>query len=85
MLGLGPATRVFVATGAIDIRLGFDGLYALVVGQLKEDPQTFLVSEQAKVLVGALLFVVVVLHALHVHVAHTSRQPRPRIAESSAP
>ena len=40
MLGLGAATRVFVATGATDIRLGFDGLYALVVGQLKQDPQS---------------------------------------------
>jgi transposase len=38
MLGLGAATRVFVATGATDMRLGFNGLYALVAGQLKEDP-----------------------------------------------
>ena len=34
MLGLGAATRIFVATGATDMRLGFDGLYALVVGQI---------------------------------------------------
>jgi transposase len=34
------ATRVFVATGGTDMRLGFNGLYALVVGQLKEDPQS---------------------------------------------
>ena len=40
MLGLGAATRIFVATGATDMRLGFNGLYALVVGQLKEDPQS---------------------------------------------
>lgn len=40
MLGLGAATRVFVATGATDMRLGFNGLYALVVGQLKQDPQS---------------------------------------------
>lgn len=40
MLGLGAATRVFVATGGTDMRLGFNGLYALVVGQLKEDPQS---------------------------------------------
>jgi transposase len=40
VLGLGAATRVFVATGATDMRLGFDGLYALVVGQLKQDPQS---------------------------------------------
>jgi transposase len=40
MLGLGAATRVFVATGATDMRLGFNGLYALVAGHLKEDPQS---------------------------------------------
>ena len=40
MLGLGAATRVFVATGGTDMRLGFNGLYALVVGQLQQDPQS---------------------------------------------
>ena len=40
MLGLGAATRIFVATGETDMRLGFNGLYALVVGQLKQDPQS---------------------------------------------
>jgi transposase len=40
VLGLGAATRIYVATGATDMRLGFDGLYALVVGQLQQDPQT---------------------------------------------
>lgn len=40
MLGLGAATRVFVATGATDMRLSFNGLYALVAGQLEEDPQS---------------------------------------------
>ncbi len=40
MLGLGAATRIFVATGGTDMRLGFDSLYALVVGQLKEDPRS---------------------------------------------
>ena len=29
-----------VATGATDMRLSFNGLYALVVGQLKQDPQS---------------------------------------------
>jgi transposase len=28
MLGLGAATRIFVATGNTDMRLGFNGLYA---------------------------------------------------------
>ena len=40
MLGLGAATRIFVATGGTDMRLSFDGLYALVVGQLQQDPQS---------------------------------------------
>jgi transposase len=40
MLGLGAATRVYVATGATDMRLSFDGLYALVVGKLRQDPQS---------------------------------------------
>jgi transposase len=38
VLGLGAATRIYVATGATDMRLAFDGLYALVVGQLQQDP-----------------------------------------------
>jgi transposase len=37
---MGAATRIYVATGATDMRLSFDGLYALVVGQLQQDPQT---------------------------------------------
>jgi transposase len=40
VLGLGAATRIFVATGGTDMRLGFDGLYALVVGQLQQDPRS---------------------------------------------
>jgi transposase len=40
MLGLGAATRIFVATEGTDMRLGFNGLYALVVGRLREDPQS---------------------------------------------
>ena len=40
MLGLGAATRIYVATGATDMRRSFDGLYALVEGQLQQDPRT---------------------------------------------
>jgi transposase len=40
MLGLGAATRIFVATGATDMRLGFNGLYALVAGKLQQNPQS---------------------------------------------
>jgi len=39
MLGLGAATRIYVATGSTDMRLGFNGLYALVVGKLQQNPQ----------------------------------------------
>jgi transposase len=38
MLGLGAATRIYVATGSTDMRAGFDGLHALVVGSLRLDP-----------------------------------------------
>lgn len=38
MFGLATATRVFVATGATDLRMGFDGLFGLVRDTLGEDP-----------------------------------------------
>lgn len=38
MLGLGGATRIYVATGATDMRLGFNGLYGLVRSQLGCEP-----------------------------------------------
>jgi transposase len=38
MLGLGAATRIYVATGATDMRLGFNGLYGLVRNRLACDP-----------------------------------------------
>jgi transposase len=40
MLGLGAATRIYVATGNTDMRLGFNGLYALVVGRLQQNPRS---------------------------------------------
>ena len=40
MLGLGAATLIFVATGGTDMRLSFNGLYALVVGKLQQNPQS---------------------------------------------
>ena len=30
MFGFGAATRIYVATGAIDMRKGFNGLYGIV-------------------------------------------------------
>ena len=38
MLGLGAATRIYVATGATDMRMGFNGLYGLVCNRLQCDP-----------------------------------------------
>src|SRR5258706_10468420 len=38
MFGLWPATRVYVATGATDMRKGFEGLYGMVRDQLGGDP-----------------------------------------------
>ena len=38
MLGLGAATRIFVATGKTDMRLGFNGLYGMVKERLERDP-----------------------------------------------
>ena len=38
MFGLGAATRIYLATGATDMRIGADGLYAMVVGVLQQDP-----------------------------------------------
>ena len=38
MLGVGAATRIYVATGATDMRLGFNGLYGLVRERLECDP-----------------------------------------------
>ena len=38
MFALGPATKVYVATGATDMRKGFDGLYGLVRDELVQDP-----------------------------------------------
>jgi len=38
MFGLGTATRIYVATGHTDMRLGFNGLYGLVCNRLQCDP-----------------------------------------------
>ena len=37
MLGLGPATKVYLAVGATDMRKGFEGLHALASERLAED------------------------------------------------
>lgn len=38
MWGAGPATRIFLAAGATDMRRGFEGLYGLVRDRLACDP-----------------------------------------------
>jgi len=38
MFGVGPATRIYLAVGATDMRKGFEGLYGLVCHQLQLEP-----------------------------------------------
>jgi transposase len=38
MFGVGPATRIYLAAGATDMRQGFEGLYGLVRDRLQLDP-----------------------------------------------
>ena len=38
MFGLGPATRIYLAAGATDMRKGFEGLHGLVRDRLLCDP-----------------------------------------------
>jgi transposase len=40
MFGLGPATRVYVATGATDMRKSYEGLYGLVRDRLLCEPRS---------------------------------------------
>jgi transposase len=38
VLGWGPATRIYLAAGATDMRKGYDGLYGLVRDRLQCEP-----------------------------------------------
>ena len=40
MFGFGPATRIYVAAGATDMRKNFNGLYGLVRDQLGCEPES---------------------------------------------
>ena len=40
MFGLGPATRIYVALGATDMRKGFDGLHGIVRDRLGLEVRT---------------------------------------------
>ena len=77
MFALGPATKVYVATGATDMRKGFDGLYGLVRDELVQDPLSghlFLFANARRV-----RFVV--------HLPHTSntKKPSPKSAAGGQP
>jgi transposase len=38
MFGIGPATKIYLAIGATDMRKGFEGLYGLVRDRLQLEP-----------------------------------------------
>jgi len=40
MFGLGPATRIYLASGGTDMRKSFEGLYGLVRDRLMCDPRS---------------------------------------------
>jgi transposase len=59
MFGLGPATRIYIALDAVDMRKGFDGLYGLVRDRLGQNPQSghlFLFSNRARTRLKALVW-----------------------------
>lgn len=59
MFGLGPATRIYVGVGAIDMRKGFNGLYGLVRDQLGHDPLSghlFLFTNRGRTRIKALVW-----------------------------
>lgn len=59
MIAPGPATRIFLAPGATDLRRSFDGLHGLVQSQLAEDPQSghlFLFCNQTRTRLKVLCF-----------------------------
>ena len=59
MFGLGPATKIFLAVEATDMRKGFDGLYGLVRDQLGQDPLSgylFLFTNRTRTRLKALVW-----------------------------
>ena len=59
MFGLGPATKIYVAVEAVDMRKGFEGLYGLVRDQLGQDPLSghlFLFTNRTHSRLKALVF-----------------------------
>jgi transposase len=51
VFGLGPATRVYLAVGATDLRKGFEGLFGLVKDRLELEPLSeHVIAEQGSAL-----------------------------------
>ena len=59
MFGLGPATKIYIAVEAVDMRKGFEGLYGLVRDELGADPLSghlFLFSNRTRTRLKALVW-----------------------------
>ena len=59
MFGLGPATRIYLAVQAVDMRKGFEGLYGLVRDHLGQDPLSghlFLFTNRTRTRLKALVW-----------------------------
>lgn len=59
MIAPGPATRIFLAPGATDLRRSFDGLFGLAHSQLMEDPRSghlFLFCNKTRTRIKVLCF-----------------------------
>jgi transposase len=59
VFGLGPATKIYVAAEAVDMRKGFEGLYGLVRDHLGQDPLSghlFLFTNRTHTRVKALVW-----------------------------
>jgi transposase len=59
MFGLGPATKIYIAIEATDMRKGFEGLYGLVRDCLGQDPLSghlFLFTNKSRTRLKALVW-----------------------------
>jgi transposase len=59
LFGLGPATKIYIAVEAIDMRKGFEGLHGLVRDHLGQDPLSghlFLFTNKTKTRLKALVW-----------------------------
>ena len=59
MFGLGPATKIYLAAEAVDMRKGFEGLYGLARDHLGHDPlsgHVFLFTNRSRTRLKALVW-----------------------------